>query len=101
MNTRHDHFVLAALDELRALARDRIQPEEAERRFRTLAAAHGGVKVELCFEPEAHGDAFHYDAVVDEPEGATTLRHAADRGLPFLLRGAERLADRDLVRVDA
>jgi putative peptide maturation system protein len=95
----HANFLLAALDELRALARDGIQPDEAQRRFRTLAAAHGGPKVELCFEPEAHGATFHYDAVVDEPEGATTLRYAADRGLPFVLRGAERLADRDLVRV--
>jgi putative peptide maturation system protein len=101
VNPRHDHFVLAALDELRALARDQIQPDEAERRFQTLAAAHGGARVTLCFEREAHGNAFHYDAVLDEPEGATTLRHAADRGLPFVLRGAERLTDRDLVRVDA
>jgi putative peptide maturation system protein len=84
-----------------ALARDRIQPEEAVRRFRALAAAHGGARVELCYEPEAYGDAFHYDAIVDDADGATTLRHAADRGLPFIVRGAERLTDRDLVRVDA
>jgi putative peptide maturation system protein len=90
-----DARVLAVVAELRRLAREHVAPAQARARMRALGAG-----IELVHERDAYGDTYHYDAIVDEPEGVLTVGYAPDRGQPFLLRGAERLADRDLVRVD-
>ncbi len=91
--------VLAAIaDELRALAEARATPPDALARMRALAARHDA-RIELVYERDAAGDAYHFDALLEEAAGTITVRFCPDRGQPFLLRGAERLSDRDLVRV--
>ncbi len=99
MKNAQDEVMLAVIDELRTLARERIPPAQATPRMRELTRRHDRARVELLFEPDAYGDTCHYDAVIDDADGAVTIRYCPDRGLPFLLRGAERLSDRDLVRV--
>lgn len=88
--------ILAVVAELRALARAGATPAHARARI----AAAGGPGVELVHERDAAGDTFHFDAILDEPGGAVAVRYCPDRGMPFALRGAERLSDRDLVQVD-
>jgi putative peptide maturation system protein len=94
-----DAIVAAVAAELRALAGDNAPPEAALARMRQLAAG-AGATVQLTFTREPYGDGFAYDAVVDEGDGALVLRFCAERGLPLLLHAAERLQDRELLRVD-
>jgi putative peptide maturation system protein len=85
--------VIAAL---RALSRSGATPAQAVAQFRALA----GPQVELVHERDAATDSYQFDAIVDLSDGAAVVRYCPDRGAPFILRGAERLGDRDLVRVD-
>ncbi|HEY0476223.1 MAG TPA: TIGR04500 family putative peptide maturation system protein [Kofleriaceae bacterium] len=91
-----DIRILAAVTELRALARAGATPADARARI----AAVAGPGAELVHERDAAGPGYHFDAILEEPGGAVTLRYCPDRGMPFALRGAERLSDRDLVEVD-
>ena len=91
-----DSRLLAVVAELRALARAGAAPAQARARI----AAAVGPGVELVHERDAAGDTYHFDAILDEPGGAVVLRYCPDRSMPFALRGAERVSDRDLVRVD-
>jgi putative peptide maturation system protein len=94
-----DDVVQAVAAELRALAVEEVAPEAALPRMRALGQRLGA-PVQLLFSREPYGDGWAYDAVVDEAGGAFVVRYCAERGVPFLLHAAERLGDRELLRVD-
>lgn len=87
--------ILAVIAELWNLARSDATLAVARARI----AAAGGSGVELVYERDACGG-HQFDAIVDQPDGALVIRCCPDRGVPFALHGAQRLSDRDLVRVD-
>jgi putative peptide maturation system protein len=91
-----DARILNIVAELRALARASAPPATA--RARIIAA--GGPGVDLVHERDPGGASYHFDAILDEPDGAVTVRYCPDRGMPFAVRGAQRMSDRDLVQVD-
>jgi putative peptide maturation system protein len=91
-----DALILEVVAALRALSRSSAAPAEAAAQLRALA----GPRVELIHERDAAGDRHELGAVVELPDGAAVVRYCPDRGAPFILRGAERLGDRDLVQVD-
>lgn len=94
--TDPDPRIPAVVAELRTLARSGATPAEA----RTRITAVGGPGVALVYERDARGDSYQFDVIIDEPDGALALRYCPDRGVPFALHGAQRMSDRDLVRVD-
>ena len=91
-----DTLILDVVAALRALSRSNANPAQAVAQIRALA----GSCVELVFERDAITDEHQFDAVIDLPDGAVVIRCCPDRGAPFILRGAERMGDRELVRVD-
>lgn len=91
-----DTLIPIVVATLRDLARSGATPSQAVVRMRTEA----GDGVELVYERDPAANASHFDAIIELPDGAVTIRYCPDRGAPFALRGAERLSDRDLVRVD-
>lgn len=91
-----DAQLLTVIAALRALSRSSATPAQAAAQIRALA----GPGVELVHERDAATGRTEFDAIVDLPDGAAVVRYCPDRGAPFILRGAERLSDRDLVRVD-
>lgn len=95
-DAQSDARILAAIAALRALSQSGATPAQAVAQIRALA----GSGVELVHERDAATDRYQFDAIVDLPDGAAVVRYCPDRGAPFVLRGAERLGDRDLVQVD-
>lgn len=91
-----DAVILEVIAALRALSRSSATPAEATAQLRALA----GPRIELIHERDAASDRYQFDAIVDLPDGAAVVRYCPDRSAPFILRGAERLGDRDLVQVD-
>jgi putative peptide maturation system protein len=87
-----DPRIPAVIAELRNLAQAGATPAVARAR---IAAA----RVALVNELDACGG-HQFDAIIDQPDGTLVIRCCPDRGVPFALHGAQRMSDRDLVRVD-
>jgi len=102
----HDDGVTRALPDLltfaRALARDRATPDEALQRLAPLRAQHGSLAIDLVWDDGPPDSAVHYDLLLRQQgdDGTVSLSFSPDDALPFPLRGAQRVSDRDLVRVD-
>ncbi len=91
-----DALIVEVIAALRALSRSSATPAQAAVQLRALA----GPRVELVHERDAATDRYQLDAIVELADGAAVVRYCPDRGAPFVLRGAERMTDRDLVQVD-
>jgi len=97
-----DDLIAVAAEALGALVefqRAATGPAEARRACRRLDARGGSVA--LIAQREPWTGAHHYEVVLDQPGvGAATLAFCADRGAPYLVRGAARLDDDVVARID-
>ena len=99
-----DDLQRAALDGLRLLVEitgERLSPRDAIARVTAMAALHPGVRLELVWELEPYDAPPHYDLLVFTDEGGClSLAATAAQATPWPLRGAVRVSDADLVRVN-
>jgi putative peptide maturation system protein len=91
-----EDVIVAVVAALRQAVRSGSPVQDAAAQLRALT----GASVELVQHRDPASGDVELDAIVELPDGGLVLRYCADRGAPFALRGAERLAERDLVRVD-
>jgi putative peptide maturation system protein len=96
-------LVHRALAFLHDLAIERAQPTEALRRFdefRSFVVTEA--RLDLVWDVEPYDAGVHYDLLVRSPDGTTTSLSVtvASDGLPWPLRGAQRVGDTVLLDVD-
>jgi putative peptide maturation system protein len=99
-----DGFEAATIDALRLLFRlveDGESPARALARARRLSESHPGLKSELVWEIDPYEQVPHYDALLTAPgQGTVSVSFAPERAIPWPLRGAQRISERDLLRVN-
>jgi putative peptide maturation system protein len=101
MMSSHSTLLTDLMECLAGLARDEAAPEAATRVFEAVRARYPELRVDLVHESEGWGDARHYEAVVQLPDGdAMTLAYCSDLARPWILRAAQRWSEKDLLRVD-
>jgi putative peptide maturation system protein len=93
--TLHDVYEL-----LRALDRDRSGPNEALARLARTRGRGELAELDLVWERSAFDGALHFDALLPSAAGTLSMSWCSERGVPWPLRGVQRNADADLVRVD-
>ncbi len=91
----------ATLDYEQRLAREGIRPHEAQDGLRQLRQAFPALDLQLVWEEEAYDRSVHYDVLLrHDGAGTVSLGYCPDRVLPWPLRGAQRSAERSLLRVN-
>jgi putative peptide maturation system protein len=89
------------LQQLRSIARSRIQPQEAKARFNIIQKQYPETKIDLVWEQETYDRSIHYDALLHLcGEGSISLSFCPEQTLPWPLRGVHRWSDKHLVRVN-
>ena len=100
MTRPSSELVMDTIDCLAAVSGTAVEPEDAARRLHRVEARHPQSDLRLLWQALGTDDLFHYDAMLRLPEGATlTLGYARDQALPWLLHGARRWSEADLLRV--
>jgi putative peptide maturation system protein len=90
-----------ALEYLSRLAADQVGPDVAQQRLGALRECHPGSRFRLLWQREAYDGSLHYDLVITQPGGAAvSLSYCPDNGLPWPLRGGQRMSERLLLRVN-
>ena len=93
---------LEALEALTALAMLGAGPAEAQRAIGRLGQACPDQRLELLWERDGPEGAWRYTVVVRPPTGLTfSLGVTRDDALAWVIRGARRWSDGDLVRVNS
>jgi putative peptide maturation system protein len=91
----------AALDYLVRLATDNASPDDAIERIKVLRAEHAGIDWEVVWAEQVFGARFDYDLLIGHPTlGTVSLGLTARDGVPFPLRGVQRWAEMEVVRVN-
>lgn len=94
-------FLGAAADLLESFAAGGVRPDQALDATRRFAAEWTSLHVELLWDVEPYDATVHYDLVVSDDRGVTTsMSVTVSDGLPWPLRGAQRVGDTALVDVD-
>jgi putative peptide maturation system protein len=89
------------LQQLKAIAKSRIQPQEAKARFNIIQKQYPETKIDLVWEQETYDRSIHYDALLHLcGEGSISLSFCPEETLPWPLRGVHRWSDKHLVRVN-
>jgi putative peptide maturation system protein len=94
-------LVQRALAFLHDLATERTQPADALHQLDELRALTEA-RLDLVWDVEPYDASVHYDLLVRSPDGTTTslaVTPASD-GLPWSLRGAQRVGDKVLLEID-
>jgi putative peptide maturation system protein len=90
-----------ALQQLKAIALERIQPQEAKARFKKIQKQYPETNINLVWEQEAYDRSIHYDVLLHLcGEGSISLSFCPEQTLPWPLRGVHRWSDKHLVRVN-
>ena len=90
-----------ALAALSALTLQEAEPSEAQDIVARLGRARPDHRIELLWEREGPLGAWRYTILLQPPTGPTfSLGVAHDDALPWVMRGARRWSDGDLVRVN-
>lgn len=97
-----DEIPLApALDYLVHLATENASPEDAVERVKALRAAHPGLDWQVVWAEQVFASRFDYDLLIGHPTlGTVSLGLAPKDGVPFPLRGVQRWAEMEVVRVN-
>lgn len=83
------------------LDREKVPPEDAERRLSLLRRRHPDLSLELLWEIQSYDASVHYDVLLRRCDGSViSISVSSERELPWPLRGAHRWTDADLVRVN-
>lgn len=91
----------AAAELLESFATGAVQPDAALDATRRFADGWPLVQIELLWDVEPYDTSVNYDLVVRDERGVTTaLSVTVDDGLPWPLRGAQRIGDTALADVD-
>ena len=88
--------VADVLEILVEAAAESLEPDETVWRIEQLEA---GPPVEVVWQRENYDDSLHYDAIIESDAGSISVSYAADRGLPWPLRGVRRWSEEDMLRV--
>lgn len=91
----------AALDYLVHLAAENAGPDDAVERITALRTEHPGLDWEVVWAAQVFASRFEYDLLIGHPTlGTVSLGLAPRDGVPFPLRGVQRWAEMEVVRVN-
>ncbi len=94
-------FLTSALDYLVHLATENVSPEDAIERIKVLRAEHPGLDWEIVWAEQVFASRFDYDLLIGHPTlGTVSLGLTPRDGVPFPLRGVQRWAEMEVVRVN-
>lgn len=89
-----------AAELLAKLRQERTGPEDAQAAVQALKARHPDLWLNLVWEQERFQESIHYDLLVGDEAGTYSLSYCADEGLPWPVRGIQRVDDSLIVRVN-
>ena len=100
MTDARAELVMDTIDCLMAVSGTAVDPEDAATRLHRVEARHPQTRLRLLWQTLGTDECFHYDALLRLPEGGTlSLGYSPAQALPWLLHGARRWSDADLLRV--
>ncbi len=101
MTLPHTELVMETIDCLMAVSGSTVPPIDAANRLRRIEARHPRTQLRLLWQDMGADEHFHYDALLRLPQGGGTLSLGFCRELsvPWLMQGARRWNDGDLLRV--
>jgi putative peptide maturation system protein len=100
MTLPQTELVMDTIDCLMAVSGSAAAPSDAAQRLHRIEARYPRTQLRLLWQQIGDDDLFHYDALLQLPEGGTlSLGFCRELSLPWLMQGAHRWSDADLLRV--